>query len=363
MKERNISLENDLMMLGQEPMDEPDSSTTIELQEIVKKTERKMLNPPAPPLKFEPKTADKSTENTDETASKTSEKTTSTVNKTAPKAYKPATRKTNKTAPPTLTPTNPYAPVEYDCNGKWRQLLTGIAVIGILVAAIALLVGAKTCWRFIAVGALTAFAMLPLYGWFDELERDMAVKAVEKDYGIRILQTNGGNGLAEVHYMFQQNPTVEAGMVSYGHGLAWLRSVGGKKIVGRRQQVKNDTQHGKAARFPAFFFNGVWQGLKTALVPHACISDPLPPMPTVRDWLQAHGGTGMDADAFDRCESEWYELLEQRKRQMNVFLAGLFVGTLVYAIAALALLALVGWLVYSLVPFDGFGRLVDWVRG
>lgn len=158
--------------------------------------------------------------------------------KPAPKAYKPATRKTNKTAPPTPTPANPYAPVEYDCNGKWRQLLTGIAVIGILVAAIALLVGAKTCWRFIAIGALTAFAMLPLYGWFDELERDMAVKAVEKDYGIRVLQTNGGNGLAEVHYMFQQNPTVEAGMVSYGHGLAWLRSAGGKKIVGRRQQVE-----------------------------------------------------------------------------------------------------------------------------
>lgn len=242
MKERNISLENDLMMLGQEPMDEPDSSTTIELQEIVKKTERKMLNPPAPPLKFKPKTADKSTENTDETASKTSGKTTPTVNKTAPKpipkAYKPATRKTNKTAPPTPTPANPYAPVEYDCNGKWRQLLAGIAVIGILVAVIALLVGAKTCWRFTAIGALTAFAMLPLYGWFDELERDMAVKAVEKDYGIRILQTSGGNGLAEVHYMFQQNPTVEAGMVSYGHGLAWLRSVGGKKIVGRRQQVE-----------------------------------------------------------------------------------------------------------------------------
>lgn len=242
MKERNISLENDLMILGQKPMDEPDSSTTIELQEIVKKTGQKLLNPPAPPLKFEPKTADESTENTDETVSKTSEKPAPTENKTTPKpipkAYKPATRKTNKTVPPTPVPANPYAPVEYDCNGKWRQLLAGIAVVGILVAAIALLVGAKTCWRFIAVGALSAFAMLPLYGWFDELERDMAVKAVEKDYGIRILQTNGGNGLAEVHYMFQQNPTVEAGMVSYGHGLAWLRSAGGKKIVGRRQQVE-----------------------------------------------------------------------------------------------------------------------------
>lgn len=111
MKERDISLENDLMMLGQEPMDEPDSSTTIELQEIVKKTERKMLNPPAPPLKFKPKTADKSTENTDETASKTSKKTAPTENKTnpkpIPKAYKPATRKTNKTAPPTSTPHQP----------------------------------------------------------------------------------------------------------------------------------------------------------------------------------------------------------------------------------------------------------------
>lgn len=98
-------------------------------------------------------------------------------------------------------------------------------------------------------------------------------------------------------------------------------------------------------------------------MPHARIPDPLEPMPTVREWFDAHGGTGMDADAFDRCESEWYELLEQRERRMRVFLTGLFVGTLVYAIAALALLALVGWLLYSLVPFDGFGRLVDWFRG
>lgn len=241
MKERNISLENDLMMLGQKPMDEPDSSTTIELQEIVKKTERKMLNPPAPPLKPEPKTVDKPTENTDETASKTNKKPAQTVNKNtskpAPKAYKPATRKANKTVPPTPIPANPYAPVTYDCNGKWRQLLAGIAVVGILVAAIALLVGAKTGWRVIVVGVLSAFAMLPFYGWFDELERDMAVKAVEKDYGIRMLQTNGGNGLAEVYYVFRQKPTVEAGMVSYGHGLAWLRSADGKKIVRRREQL------------------------------------------------------------------------------------------------------------------------------
>ena len=151
-----------------------------------------------------------------------------------PKTYKPTiSRKQSKPVKSAPTLTNPYAPVEYDCNGNWRQLVAGIAIIGVLVAVIALLVGAKTYWRFITVGVLAAFAMLPLYGWFDELERDMAVKAVEKDYRIRILQANGGGGLVEVYYTFQQNPTVKAGVVSYSHGLAWLRNVDGKKIVGR----------------------------------------------------------------------------------------------------------------------------------
>lgn len=66
-------------------------------------------------------------------------------------------------------------------------------------------------------------------------------------------------------------------------------------------------------RLPAFFLKGVWQGLKIALIPHARLRDPLGPMPTVRDWLDMYGGTRMDADMFDRCESEWYALLEQRK--------------------------------------------------
>lgn len=235
MKERDVSLENDLMRLGQEPMDEPDSSTTIELQKVVKETERKMLNPPAPPVEAEKKNETKPVEPKNNPTVKTKPDTkTENVSKKEPKTYKPTIlRKQSKPVKSTPTLTNPYAPVEYDCNGKWRQLVAGIAIIGILVAVIALLAGAKTYWRFITVGALTAFAMLPLYGWFDELERDMAVKAVEKDYKIRILQTNGGGGLAEVHYTFQQNPTVKAGVVSYGHGLAWLRNADGKKIVGR----------------------------------------------------------------------------------------------------------------------------------
>lgn len=367
MKERNISLENDLMMLGQEPMDEPDSSTTIELQEIVKKTERKMLNPPAPPLKFEPKTADKSTENTDETASKTSEKTTSTVNKTAPKAYKPATRKTNKTAPPTPTPTNPHQPVRARRIRLQRQMASTVD-------------GNRRHWNSRGgnriVGRSENMLAVHRRRRIDRIRHAPALRLVR-----RTRTGHGGQGSRKgLRDSYSANkrrqwtrgsalhvPAESNRRSRYGLLWSWLGMVAER---GRQEDCrtkaageKNDTQHGKAARFPAFFFNGVWQGLKTALVPHACISDPLPPMPTVRDWLQAHGGTGMDADAFDRCESEWYELLEQRKRQMNVFLAGLFVGTLVYAIAALALLALVGWLVYSLVPFDGFGRLVDWVRG
>ncbi len=103
-------------------------------------------------------------------------------------------------------------------------------------------------------------------------------------------------------------------------------------------------------RLPAFFLKGVWQGLKIALIPHARLRDPLGPMPTVRDWLDMYGGTRMDADMFDRCESEWYALLEQRKRRMSAFLAGGYAGTWMYAIGVLVLLGLVGWRIWQLIP-------------
>ncbi|MBV3807237.1 MULTISPECIES: hypothetical protein [Bifidobacterium] len=103
-------------------------------------------------------------------------------------------------------------------------------------------------------------------------------------------------------------------------------------------------------RLLAFFLKGVWQGLKIALIPHARLRDPLVPMPTVRDWLDMYGGTRMDADMFDRCESEWYALLEQRKRRMSAFLAGGYAGTWMYAIGVLVLLGLVGWLIWQLIP-------------
>lgn len=102
-------------------------------------------------------------------------------------------------------------------------------------------------------------------------------------------------------------------------------------------------------RLPAFFLKGMWQGLKIALIPHARLRDPLGPMPTVRDWLDMYGGTRMDADMFDRCESEWYALLEQWKRRMSAFLAGGYAGTWMYAIGVLVLWGLVGWLIWQLI--------------
>ena len=241
-KERNISLENDLMTIGQDPMDEPDSSTTIELQKVVKETERKMLKPPAPPLSAEKNTADKPTEATGKKIDKPADrKPTPTKNKPTskpePKTYKP-TSKPAKNVKPEPLPQNPYAPVKYDCNGKWRQLLAGIAVIGLIVTVVALFLGVKTYWRLAVIGILVAFLMLPLYGWFDELERDMAVKAVEEEYKIRILQTAGGGNLADVRFSYQQNPTVKAGIVSYSHGLAWLRNANGSKIIGRDKPLE-----------------------------------------------------------------------------------------------------------------------------
>lgn len=116
-------------------------------------------------------------------------------------------------------------------------------------------------------------------------------------------------------------------------------------------------------RLPRFFLKGVWQSVKTALVPRARLHDPLEPMPTVPEWLASYGITPEDTSAFDRCEADWYRLLEQRNRQTGAYLAGMFAGTCLYALSTLALVALIGWTIYELIPFDGFGKLLHLLRG
>lgn len=79
-------------------------------------------------------------------------------------------------------------------------------------------------------------------------------------------------------------------------------------------------------RLPVFFLKGVGQGLATALFRKETLTDPLEPMPTVPEWLASYGVTPGDASAFDRCEADWYALLDRRKRRTDAFLAGAFAG-------------------------------------
>lgn len=81
-------------------------------------------------------------------------------------------------------------------------------------------------------------------------------------------------------------------------------------------------------RLPVFFLKGVGQGLATALFRKETLTDPLEPMPTVPEWLASYGVTPGDTSAFDRCEADWYALLDRRKRRMDAFLAGAFAGHL-----------------------------------
>lgn len=113
-------------------------------------------------------------------------------------------------------------------------------------------------------------------------------------------------------------------------------------------------------RLPVFFLKGVGHGVATSLVPRLRVSDPLP---SVREWLASYGVTPEDTSAFDRCEADWYRLLEQRRRRTDAYLAGMFTGTCLYALSTLALVALIGWTIYELIPFDGFGKLLHLLRG
>lgn len=99
------------------------------------------------------------------------------------------------------------------------------------------------------------------------------------------------------------------------------------------------------------FLTGVRHGLmKISLWLPMRVEDPLPPMPTPREWLESYGGTNMDGKTFDRCEADWYALIERRRRLTDIYLAGYLAGTCVYALAALAMFALVAYLIWRLVP-------------
>lgn len=99
------------------------------------------------------------------------------------------------------------------------------------------------------------------------------------------------------------------------------------------------------------FLKGFRHGWNTALSKKPNPVDPLPPMPSVREWLESYGGTHMDRDTFGRCERDYYVLLSERKRLTGIYLSGVRVGSWAYVLSSLALLLLFGVLFwYDLQP-------------
>lgn len=73
------------------------------------------------------------------------------------------------------------------------------------------------------------------------------------------------------------------------------------------------------------------------------VEDPLPPMPTPREWLESYGGIDMSRETFDRCEADWYALVERRRRLTDIYLAGCLAGRRAYTLVMFALVAYPIW--------------------
>lgn len=50
---------------------------------------------------------------------------------------------------------------------------------------------------------------------------------------------------------------------------------------------------------------------------------PAPSMPSLREHLEAYGGTRMSPADFDRCETDWYRMLDERQHAFDRYLLGM----------------------------------------
>lgn len=223
----DITLKGELLTLSQDPMPEPDSSTTIELQRTKPKAEPKaepehrlepnpLLDPPSPP--------------------------TTVMKAVRPNPYgvrTPPTPLAGIANPmpqfPASIKANPYAPVEYRFKGKGgRAIAVAVGVIGVAVILSTAFTPLPWRWLTVVAGAVIVGGAWLAYNLLDETERDRAAKAVETDYDVRMLQVAGGNGTADVMFTGNGNPDlIRLGVVSYSHGIAWLRSPDGRRVIRR----------------------------------------------------------------------------------------------------------------------------------
>lgn len=64
---------------------------------------------------------------------------------------------------------------------------------------------------------------------------------------------------------------------------------------------------------------------------------PSPPMPSLRDHLEAYGGTRMSPADFDRCETDWYRMLDERNHMFDRYLLGMHCAR--YAVSGMWIIA------------------------
>ena len=76
---------------------------------------------------------------------------------------------------------------------------------------------------------------------------------------------------------------------------------------------------------------------------------PAPPMPSLREHLEAYGGTRMSPADFDRCETDWYRMLDERNRMFDRYLTGMRCARYVLFGAWILMFAAVGLLVWTVV--------------
>ncbi len=69
---------------------------------------------------------------------------------------------------------------------------------------------------------------------------------------------------------------------------------------------------------------------------------PAPSMPSLRDHLEAYGGTRMSPADFDRCEDAWYRMLDERNRMFDRYLLGMRCARYVLFAAWILVFAIVG---------------------
>lgn len=66
------------------------------------------------------------------------------------------------------------------------------------------------------------------------------------------------------------------------------------------------------------------------------------PMPSLREHLEAYGGTRMSPADFDRCEKDWYRMLGERRRMFDRYLLGMRCARYVLFAAWILAFAIVG---------------------